>query len=440
MLQCVIDTVRKVKNDKLVVVTGRHSDLIRQTLAADDITYVLQDEPKGTGHALICARQVLRNFRGTLLVLNGDSPLVSPGTLKKFLKLHMRSKSTVSVLSFIAANPDNYGRIVRDTSGRVLSIMEQKDADPVQKKICEVNSGVYAIDHESLPLLDEIKANRKKGEYYLTDIVALCSRKGFSASALCVGTEQEFMGVNTRRELYRASVILKEAVVGKWMEKGVNILDTNSVFIHPHAVIGPETTLYPNVYIEGNTKIGKGVTVYPNVRISDSLIDAAAVIRDSTLIEKSHIKSGAAIGPFAHIRPGCDIGSGAKIGNFVELKKTIVGSGVKASHLSYLGDAMVGRGVNIGAGTITCNYDGKKKSRTIIGEDVFVGSDSQLIAPVRIGRGAYIGAGSTITRDVPPQALAVTRVEQRIIKNWAKKREARLKKDISTDQKKEKKK
>jgi bifunctional UDP-N-acetylglucosamine pyrophosphorylase / glucosamine-1-phosphate N-acetyltransferase len=176
------------------------------------------------------------------------------------------------------------------------------------------------------------------------------------------------------------------------------------------------------------------------VRISDSRIDAAAVIRDSTLIEKSHIKSGAVIGPFAHIRPGCDIGSGAKIGNFVEMKKTIVGKGVKASHLSYLGDAMIGRGVNIGAGTITCNYDGKKKSRTIIGEDVFVGSDSQLIAPVRIGRGAYIGAGSTITRDVPAQALAVTRVEQRIIKNWVKKREARLRKDISAGQKKEKKK
>jgi bifunctional UDP-N-acetylglucosamine pyrophosphorylase / glucosamine-1-phosphate N-acetyltransferase len=422
MLRSVVDTARQIKNDRIVVVTGKHGDLIKETLAADDVTYIVQDEPKGTGHALICARQALRDFRGTLIVLNGDSPLVSAGTLKRFLKLHLKNRSAVSVLSFMAANPDDYGRIVRDASGRVLSIVEHKDADDSQKKISEVNSGVYAMHPDSLSLLEEIQLNRKKGEYYLTDIVALCGQKGIAASALCVGTEQEFMGVNNRNELYRASRIMKEAILGKWMERGVNIPDANSVFIHPHAVIGPESTLYPNVYIEGNTRLGRGVTVYPNVRISNSRIDARAVIRDSTVIESSHVKTGAVIGPFAHVRPGCDIGADARIGNFVELKKAVIGSGTKASHLSYLGDAIIGRDVNIGAGTITCNYDGKKKSRTVIGEGVFVGSDSQLIAPVRIGKGAYIGAGSTITGDVPPQALALTRVEQRTIKGWVKKR------------------
>jgi len=224
-------------------------------------------------------------------------------------------------------------------------------------------------------------------------------------------------------------------IIDKWIDKGVNILDAGSVFIHPHAVIGPETTLYPNVYIDGASRIGTGVTIYPNVRISDSKISDRAVIKDSTVIEESVVKAGAAVGPFAHLRPGSEVGADAKIGNFVELKKAVIGKGSKASHLSYLGDARIGKGVNIGAGTITCNYDGRKKSVTVVEEGVFVGSDSQLVAPVRIGRGAYIGAGSTITKDVPPHALAVSRVEQRNIKDWAKKRRAAVKADSKADSK-----
>lgn len=422
MLQGVIDTARKLKSEKIIVVTGKHHDLIQKTLASPDVSYVLQKEPKGTGHALRCAREALKGFQGVVIVLNGDTPLVSSETIKKFLKQHQKNKSAVSVLSFLAENPEAYGRIVRDASGQVLSIVEQKDADAVQKKIHEVNSGVYAINHDHLPLLDDIQINRKKGEYYLTDIVALSVRKGLKTSALCVGIEQEFMGVNTKQELYRASRIMEEAVIGRWIERGVNVLDAGSVFVHPHALIGAETTLYPNVYIDGSTRIGRGVIIYPNVRISDSRIGDKAVIKDSTVIEESQVKTGATVGPFAHIRPGSEVGIDARIGNFVELKKAVIGDGSKASHLSYLGDARIGRGVNIGAGTITCNYDGKKKFMTVIDEGVFVGSDSQLVAPVRIGKGAYIGAGSTITKDVPPYALAVSRVEQKNIQDWAKKR------------------
>lgn len=428
MLQSVIDTARKLKCGQIVVVTGIHDDLIKKTLSSPDISYVLQKEPKGTGHALRCAKQGLKGFQGILIVLNGDTPLVSSETIKKFLKLHLKNKSAISVLSFHTENPDNYGRIVRDASGQVLGIVEQQDADAVQKKIQEVNSGAYAINHDLIPLLDRLQINRKKGEYYLTDIIALSAKMGFKTSAECVGSEQEFIGVNTRQELYLASLIMKETIIGNCIDKGVNFLDADSVFIHPKAVIGPETTLYPNVYIDGATRIGRGVTIYPNVRISNSRIEDRAVIKDSTVIEESHVGTGATVGPFAHIRPGSEVGADARIGNFVELKKTVIGKGAKASHLSYLGDARIGKGVNIGAGTITCNYDGKTKSVTVIDEGVFVGSDSQLVAPVRIGKGAYIGAGSTITKDVPPHALAISRVKQRNIAGWAKeKRGSRIK-------------
>jgi bifunctional UDP-N-acetylglucosamine pyrophosphorylase/glucosamine-1-phosphate N-acetyltransferase len=422
MLQSVVDTARRLKNEKIVVVTGKYGDLIKQALMSDAVSYVQQKEPKGTGHALSCARQALRDFQGVVIVLNGDTPLVSAATLKKFLKQHASSRSALSVLSFVAEEPGDYGRILRDSSGHVLSIIEHKDADPAQRKIREVNSGVYAIRHDLLSLLDDIPLNRKKGEYYLTDIVALSAQKGFRTSALCVGSEREFMGVNTKQELYRASRIMEEAIIGKWIEKGVNVLDASAVFIHPCAFLGAETILYPNVFIDGHTRIGRGVTIYPNVRISNSRIEDRALIKDSTVIEESRVKAGAVVGPFAHVRPGSEIGVDAKIGNFVELKKAVIGKGTKASHLSYLGDARIGEGVNIGAGTITCNYDGRKKSMTVIGKGAFVGSDSQLVAPVTIGKGAYIGAGSTITKNVPPLALAVSRAEQRTIKDWVKKR------------------
>ncbi len=438
ILQSVTDTARKLKTGKIVMVTGKHGNLIKKALDSPDISYALQKEPKGTGHALMCAKQDLKGFQGILIVLNGDTPLVRAETIKKFLKLHMKNKDAVSVLSFQAENPDDYGRIVRDASGQLLSIVEQKDADAMQKKIHEVNSGVYAINHDLLPLLDNIKINRKKGEYYLTDIVAAALESGLKTSAYCIGAEDEFMGVNTREELYRASMFMKKKLIEKWAGKGVTFLDMDSVFIHAGVTIGKDTTVYPNVYLEGRTKIGRGTTIYPNVRILDSEIGNNVVIKDSTVIEGSTIKNRATVGPFARIRPGSEIGTEATIGNFVELKKAVIGKASKASHLSYLGDTRIGQGVNIGAGTITCNYDGKKKSITVIEEGVFIGSDSQLIAPVNIGRGAYIGAGSTITKNVPPFALAISRVEQKTIKGWAKKKQAILNADTKHKDKRQK--
>lgn len=427
MLQAVVETAVKLNPERVIVVAGKQIDVIKKEIAAPDVRFMLQREPKGTGDALRSAMPALKGFRGVVIVLNGDTPLIESRTIKRLLILHQKNHSAISVLSFFAEDPRGYGRVVRDGTGAFLAIVEEKDADNSQRKIREVNSGVYAVNHDVFPLLDRLSMNRQKGEYYLTDIVSLSLRQGLRTSAFVIGDETEFMGVNTREELLRASEIMRQSVVRKCISRGVNLLDPSSVYIHPHASIGRDTTVYPNVFIESGTTIGSGVTVYPNVRILRSTIDDHAVIKDSTVIEDSHIRSGASVGPFAHIRPGSEIGAHAKIGNFVELKKTVIGKGAKASHLSYLGDAVIGRDVNIGAGTITCNYDGQKKHQTIIGDNVFVGSDTQFVAPVKIGRGAYIGAGSTITRDVLPGSLAISRTGQRNITGWAKKRQVKMK-------------
>ncbi len=427
MVQHVIDSLQQLRSKNNIVVIGKSGDEIRDALAGYPVTFATQKEPKGTGDALKAAAQQLKNFSGTLLIVSGDTPLISAATLKNLLSLHKRNREDISMISFIAGGPHSYGRIIREGE-KVKAIVENKDADEAQKKINEVNSGIYAFESPILDLLKEIKVNKAKGEYYLTDIIDIAVRKGRSVGAHILGNETELTGINTREDLCRAAHYHREKIVSKWMENGVSFIDRSSVFIHPDAKIGSDTIIYPNVHIEGRTVIGKGCILYPNTRIVDSTIGDCAVIKDSTLIESSHVKQKAAVGPFAHIRPGSIIGVSSKIGNFVEVKKSTIGSGTKASHLSYLGDADIGENVNIGAGTITCNYDGKEKHRTLIEADVFIGSDTQIVAPVRIGKGAYVGAGSTITKDVPPFALALSRTGQRHIEKWATRKKGKNKK------------
>ncbi len=422
MLQSVLNSVRKLNPERIVVVAGGHIGKIKESIQSPGVLFALQPRARGTGDAVRCALPVIGDFNGDVLVLNGDTPLVRPDTIRKFLRLHRRDGNALSVLSFTAADPSAYGRIVRDSSGGIEAIVEDRDADPRQKEIREVNSGLYAVRRDALALVGRIKLNRAKGEYYLTDIVSAALRRKMRTSAYPIGTEEEFMGVNTKEELRRAAETMRRRIVAGWTKKGVDFLDAGSVFIHHDASIGRDTVIYPNVHIEGRTKIGKKSTVYPNVRIVDSEIGREAVIKDSTLIENSRVGDRASVGPFAHIRPGSEIGRQAKIGDFVELKKTILGTNTKASHLSYLGDAKIGSGVNIGAGTITCNYDGARKHVTRIEDDVFIGSDSQLVAPVRVGKGSYVGAGSTITEDVPAGALAIGRARQKNIRGWVRKR------------------
>ncbi|MDI6744176.1 MAG: bifunctional UDP-N-acetylglucosamine diphosphorylase/glucosamine-1-phosphate N-acetyltransferase GlmU [Thermodesulfovibrionales bacterium] len=422
MLQCVIDSSEKLMPLRIIAVVGKHFKEIRKSIKPENILFAVQKKPNGTGDALLKTKTLLKDFRGTILVLNGDVPLITSETLKKLLGLHQRAKNDISLISFVAASPASYGRILRDRKGRINSIIEDKDATEAQKKINEVNSGVYAIESSVLPMLKDIPLNTAKGEYYLTDIIGIARNTGHKINAYCIGSEDELMGVNTISELLKARRLFRERLADAWIKKGVTFLDHDSIFISGNVVIGKNTIVYPDVCLEGRTEIGRGCTIYPNVRIIDSIIKDGAVVKDSTVIEGSVVRAKAVVGPFAHIRPGCDIGSEAKIGNFVEIKKSVIGGRTKASHLSYLGDASIGKGVNIGAGTITCNYDGKKKSRTTIEDGAFIGSDTQLIAPVKVGKGAYIGAGSTITKCVPPMSLSVSRADQKNIEGWAAKK------------------
>lgn len=421
MLQYVIDVLDKLKPDKKVVIAGKHHEEIKASITGKGISYAIQEKPLGTGDALLRASELLKGFK-TVLVLNGDMPLITVAALRRFISKSKKSRDIVSVLSFMAEDPASYGRIVRDSSGSAVRIIEDKDAAPEQKSIREVNSGVYAMSSDALKLLPLIKINKAKGEYYLTDILELAARNKLKAGVYCSDSELELMGINNRSELMRAEIIMQARIINKLAEGGVNFVDTRTVYINAGVGIGRDTIIYPNVFIEGSTKIGSGCIIYPNVRIINSLVGDNVKIKDSSLIEDSVIRSEAQVGPFAHLRPGSEIGRRARIGNFVEVKKSSIGSGTKVSHLSYIGDASVGKDVNIGAGTITCNYDGKQKHLTEIKDMVFIGSDTQLVAPVSIGKGAYIGAGSTIVKDVPSMSLAVSRAEQKIIKNWAAKR------------------
>jgi bifunctional UDP-N-acetylglucosamine pyrophosphorylase / glucosamine-1-phosphate N-acetyltransferase len=430
MLHYVVNALNTLKPQKIVIVIGKHGKEIKEVMQdAGIISFAEQRKAKGTGDALLKAAPALAGFKGTVIVVNGDAPLITPGTLKKFLSLHQRKGNDISLLSFVANTPGSYGRIIRDKREKILSIIEDRDATAIQKQITEVNSGVYAMEIKTFDLLHEIPLNRTKGEYYLTDIIHIAREKGMRAEAFCIGTEDEFIGVNTREELEKAKEFMKERILNTFQDKGVRFLDPHSVFLSPDVHIGRGTTIYPNVHLEGRTTIGRNCIIYPNVRIQDSTIDDGAVVKDSTLIECSVLKRNASVGPFAHIRPGSEIGAGAKIGNFVEVKKSVIGPGTKASHLSYIGDAKIGKDVNIGAGTITCNYDGHTKHMTVIEDGVFIGSDTQLVAPVKIHKGAFIGAGSTITSDVPSKALAMSRTVQKNIEGWAIKRRMKVKGD-----------
>ena len=421
MISHVLETTDKLKPAKTLIVAGRHNMRELKEMFPDH-EIALQGNPLGTAHAVLCGVKRLNDFKGDLLVLNGDTPLITAETIKGFISRHRRARNHLSIISFMASDPTGYGRIIRDRRKTPILIREEKDASPSEREIREVNSGVYLIKGDALGLLKRIKKNPLKGEYYLTDILELAHLKGYRCGVYPLGVEEEFLGINTKEELLRAQRLLRQRIVMKWVERDVAFIDEERVYISADAVIGPGTTIYPGVHIEGKTSIGKGCVIYPNVRIADSQIGDGVQLKDSSVIESALIDSDVVVGPFARVRPGSVIKKSARIGNFVEIKASVIGEGTKAQHLSYIGDAEVGEDVNVGAGTITCNYDGEKKHKTIIEKGVFIGSDTQFVAPVRIGRCSYIGAGSTITEDVPEFSLALSRVRQKNLKNWVKKR------------------
>jgi bifunctional UDP-N-acetylglucosamine pyrophosphorylase/glucosamine-1-phosphate N-acetyltransferase len=414
LIQHVLKAASGVDPEKIVLVLGHQADKVRSVVEPYRPEIVLQAEQLGTGHAVQQAAGAITAASGPVLILCADTPLLTSGTLKDVLDLHGKSRAAVTLITAMLDNPFGYGRVVRGASG-VLRVVEEKDATDRQKKIREVNAGIYCFDKKFLlSSVDRLGKNNAQGEYYLPDAVEQATRKKLRVSALLCGDADEVMGVNSRRDLSRAEAIMRRRINEKWMTEGVTMLDPDTTFVGIEVSLGRDTGLSPPVRIEGRTSIGEACTVYPGSRIVDSVIASNVTVKDCSVIEESDISAGASVGPFAHLRPGSKIGVRAKIGNFVEVKKSTIGEGSKANHLSYIGDAIVGKDVNIGAGVITCNYDGYAKHPTVIEDDVFVGSDVQFVAPVRIGRGALIAAGATITRDVPADALAISRAPQDI--------------------------
>jgi bifunctional UDP-N-acetylglucosamine pyrophosphorylase/glucosamine-1-phosphate N-acetyltransferase len=384
-----------------------------------NVDTVLQKERLGSGHALLQVKNKAKGLKGNLIVMCGDTPLIKKNTIKKLLSYHLKHKNHATVLSGIIENPFGYGRIVRDVKGNVSCIVEEKSATIQEKQIKEINSGIYCFSLEILwQALSKVKPNNNKKEYYLTDVISILNKSGYKTDAVSVCSEEEILGVNDRLQLATASDILRGRKIEELMANGVTIIDPYTTYIDGDVVIGQDTVVKPNTFIEGNVAIGSDCIIGPNAVIADSKIANNVTIRYS-YVDGAEIENNVKIGPFAHIRPNTVLKENVKVGNFSEIKKSVIDKNSKVNHLSYIGDATIGKNVNIGAGTITCNYDGKNKHQTILEDEVFVGSNVNLVAPVKIEKGVVIGAGSTITKNVESGKLAVARAKQ-IVLDWKK--------------------
>ena len=404
---------------KTIVVAGHQKEEVEKYFDGLDVAFVCQQSPLGSGHAVMCAEGALEDFDGDVLILCGDVPLLQPETIKMFLSAHRDKKADLSVLSVVLDNPKGYGRIIRDGSGGFLRIVEHRDASLSEEKILEINTGIYCCESSYLfNALKKVGNENVQDEYYLTDIVSIAVKEKKKVQAVVTENHHDVMGINNRVDMAEAEKIMRERILSGHMKNGVTIIDPGSTYVDDGVTIGPDTVIFPGSNIRGRTSIGSGCCIDMCCMISDSIIGNDVNIKASSVIEESQVKDRASIGPFAHLRPLAHIEEDAKIGNFVEVKKSCIGKGSKVSHLTYIGDATLGRDVNIGAGTITCNYDGRNKHQTIIEDSVFVGSNTAFVAPVKIGEKALIGAGSTITANVPPRCLAVTRIKQRNYKNY----------------------
>ncbi len=427
MIALALDTVQALSPSRVITVVGFQADRVRETLNGHRTTFVLQRQQRGTGHAVMrAAREIGSSSRTTLLIVNGDVPLLRPATLRGLVASHRRSGAALTVLTTMLDDPSGYGRIVRDAHSKVTRIVEHRDAGRDLRKIREINCGIYCAQASTLlATLRRLRPNNAQGEYYITDAVERLIQDNARVGAVCHPDSDEVLGVNTRQELARASAAVYARKAAEVQTRGTTLLDPDRTWIDPAARIGRDCTIYPDVIIEGPTILGEGTVVYPGSRLQNCKVGREAVIKDHCVLIDSKIGARAQVGPFAHLRPGSVLGADSRVGNFVELKNTSLGPGSKASHLAYLGDASIGAKCNIGAGTITCNYDGYSKYPTILAREVFVGSNTQLVAPVTIGKGAYVAAGSTVTEDVPPGALAIARSRQRNIPGWAREKKNR---------------
>jgi bifunctional UDP-N-acetylglucosamine pyrophosphorylase/glucosamine-1-phosphate N-acetyltransferase len=445
MILYATDLALQLAGHRVAVVVGHQADRVRQVIDANvadrpeakSMHIVEQAERLGTGHAVMQSRPVfdaeIKTRPVNYLILNGDTPLLKEETVRRLLRVHESNHATVTILTANLEDPTGYGRIIRrqsdrphqdaGTSSEVLKIVEDRDATPAESAVTEINVGTYVVSEAFLfDALEKLEPRNAQGEYYLTDIVRMAVDQGQRVAAVTLKDPEEGLGVNTRRQLAAAEQVVRQQIRERWLEAGVTMRDPGSVWIDADVTIGKDTILYPHVSLEGSTVIGEGTTIRSGVRITDCVIGNHVEILDCCVLAESTVDDAAHLGPFVHLRPGVVVRRRAKVGNFVEMKKTELGEGSKANHLSYLGDATIAEGVNIGAGTITCNYDGTRKHQTVIGKNVFLGSDIQLIAPVTIGEGAVVAAGTTVTQNVPADSLAIARVLQVNRAGWAAKR------------------
>lgn len=407
------------------VIVGHEADKVQQTVQSSGVQFVLQEPQRGTGHALMCAAPALTKY-DQVIVLSGDAPLITAATVSKLRDFHEQKKAAMTILSAVLENPTGYGRIIRDGSD-VKAVVEEKSATPAQRKIREINSGFYVFSTKPLfENIERLKTDNPHGEYYLTDMAAVLRKAKQRVTVMQTGDASEILGSNTRAELVDLDRKMRHEKCLKLMSEGVTIFYPDSCVIDWDVEVGADTTIEPFVQLLGKTRIGSDCRIRSYSVIQNSQIADGVLIRPGCVLDEAAVANGAMLGPYSHLRPGSEIGEGAHVGNFVETKKIRLGKKSKANHLTYLGDAEIGEGVNIGAGTITCNYDGVNKHQTIIEDGAFIGSDATLVAPVKVGKGAYVAAASCITEDVPPDSLALGRAKQVVKEGWARmKREKR---------------
>jgi bifunctional UDP-N-acetylglucosamine pyrophosphorylase/glucosamine-1-phosphate N-acetyltransferase len=419
MLWHVARTVASAGIPDMVFVLGHGRDLLADTVARFGGRVAVQERQLGTGDAARAGLASVSSRAREVVVLCGDAPLLRPATLRALIAARRRTKAAAAVLTGILSDPSGYGRVVRNPDGTVARIVEERDADASVRRIPEVNSGAYAFDRaflaRNLPRLSDVNAQR---ELYLTDLVVQALEEGKIVVPVVAGDPDEVRGINSRRELAEATGILLRAKIGALLDSGVTVVDPARTYVEADVSVGPDTVIEPGAALMGATRVGRGVRIRVGCVLENCRVEDGAQLLPYSVMTGARIRKRAIVGPFARLRPEADIGEDAHIGNFVEVKKSRVGKGSKANHLAYIGDTQLGRKANIGAGTITCNYDGIAKHKTVIGDGVFVGSDTQFVAPVTIGKGALIGAGATITKNVPPYALALSRVEQKILPDW----------------------
>lgn len=428
LIDRVLEAASALGPETTTVVVGHEAARVRHHLGEKPQLFTVVQEPQlGTGHALLQAEPVLKDRSGTVVLLSGDVPLLTPATLQALVQAHHQAGAAATVVTATVPRPFGYGRVIRK-EGEIVRIVEERDASPAEREIREINSGIYAFDLAPLfEALRGIGAANAQGEYYLPDLVGIYRRQGRIVTTWHVPNANEIRGINSRSELAEVSGMVRQAKNEELMAAGVTLVDPATTYVDSGVEVGPDTVIHPGVHLEGSTRIGGACEIHSGTRVVNSTVGDRVTLLNHSVVTDSTIGAGCSVGPFAHLRPGTVIGAEARVGNFVELKNTSLGDGAKANHLAYLGDATIGERSNIGAGTITCNYDGARKHRTVVGKGAFVGSNSTLVAPVTIGDNAYVAAGSAVTQDVPADALGIGRARQENKAGWVTRRKEEVK-------------